>query len=119
MLLAAQLVVLLFVYSKWLFWYAHSHTPLPNRYLCEGYPGWCLAVAAYAEQAAGWKRLLLRWTTSWSVGVQTLVMLSLYVNYLTGINVVALETYKVLVLLLVVSTLAVWIRGRLSVAPPT
>lgn len=118
-LLGGQLVVLLFVYSKYLFWYTNSHVPLPNRYLCEGYPGWCLAVAAYAEQTEGWKRLLLRWTTSWSVGVQALVMLSLYVNYLTGINIVALETYKVLALLLVASTLAVWIYGRLSVEPPT
>lgn len=110
--LAAELVVPLLVYSKWLFWFANSHTPLPNRYLCEGYPGWLLAVAAYAEHAEGRKHLMVRFTSFWSINVQLLVMVSLYVNYLTGINFVAMETYKVAVFLLVASALLVWIRER-------
>lgn len=107
--LAIPLVALLLFYSKWLFWFASVHTPLASRYLCEGFPAWCLAIAAFAEHAKGFSRTLLRFTTAWSVGVQLLLVLGVYLNYFTGIDLIALETYKVVGLLLVVSGLGVWL----------
>lgn len=115
--LAAQLVLLLLVYSKWFFWYANPHTPLPSRFLCDAYPGWCLAIAAYAEQASSGPRAWLRFAIAWTVGNQTLVVLSVYLRFLAGVDPVGVSAARIIVLLAVVGFAAAWAGRRARPRP--
>jgi hypothetical protein len=115
---AAPLVLLLLAYAKWFFWYANPRTPLPSRFLCSGYPAWCLGIAA-AEGSVR-SRLggsFLRFAAGWTVANQILVTASLYLAFATGADLLAAPAVLVASALAVAALPTARLLDRLSGGP--
>lgn len=108
---AASFAALLLLYSKWSFWFANGHTPLASRFLCEAYPGICLAIAAYGERAEGMALALVRFAAAWSIANQVFFVATIYLHHLAGVDLAAAATWKVALGLAATSAAAVWVAG--------
>ncbi|MGH9892077.1 MAG: hypothetical protein ACREA0_08870, partial [bacterium] len=122
--MAATLLVPLFVYAKWFYWYANPHTPLASRYLSEGYPACCLAIAVYGDRASGFGDRALRFATSWSVMAHLLVVVATYVVFLFGVSILDAPAWQVASFLLGSSLAGMWLStpsqrraGRIGIDP--
>ena len=106
--IGGSLVLLLLLFARSSHWYGEVSMPLASRYLTEAMPAWCLATAAWAEEAKGWRRSFFIIATCWSAGNQLLVVLQPYSSVLSGIDVTAQHVWKIASLLLVTSVFA-WV----------